>query len=121
MKNIIFIFLGGGFGSILRYLMSTYTQKLWNVNSFPMGTFLVNITGCLMIGFLTSYFVKNDNDLKYLLITGFCGGFTTFSAFSVENYVLWQNQQYGVLFLYIILSIILGFTAVVIGMKAQIF
>ena len=120
MKNILLIFLGGGFGSILRYLMSNYTQKLWNISSFPMGTFIVNILGCFIIGCLTSYFVKNDNYLKYLLITGFCGGFTTFSTFSVENYSLWQNQQYGTLLLYVISSIVLGFAAVIIGMKSQV-
>jgi len=119
MRNLFYIFIGGGLGSILRYLISNYTQKLWNVNSFPMGTFLVNITGCLMIGFLTSYFVKNDNSLKFLLITGLCGGYTTFSTFSVENYTLWQNQQYGILSLYVLLSLILGFGAVILGMKIQ--
>jgi CrcB protein len=119
MRNLFYIFIGGGLGSILRYLISNYTQKLWNVNSFPMGTFLVNITGCLLIGFLTSYFVKNDNSLKFLLITGLCGGYTTFSTFSVENYTLWQNQQYGILSLYVLLSLILGFGAVILGMKIQ--
>jgi CrcB protein len=119
MRNILFIFLGGGVGSIARYLMSYFTQKLWTVNSFPMGTFLVNIVGCLIIGFLTSYFLKVDNYLKYLLITGFCGGFTTFSTFSVENYSLWQNQDYFTLILYVILSVVIGFGAVVLGMKLQ--
>ncbi|KQT18038.1 camphor resistance protein CrcB [Chryseobacterium sp. Leaf404] len=119
MRNLFFIFLGGGVGSIARYLMSFYTQKLWTINSFPTGTFVVNILGCLLIGFLSSYFLKVDNYLKYLLITGFCGGFTTFSAFSVENYSLWQSQDYYTLMIYVSLSVILGFGAVILGIKAE--
>ena len=119
MRNILFIFLGGGVGSVLRYLISMYTQKLIKIGSFPLGTLLVNILGCFMIGFFTSYFMKSDNYLKYLLITGLCGGFTTFSTFSIENYSLWENQQFATLILYIVLSILLGFIAVFGGMKIQ--
>ncbi|WP_262706737.1 fluoride efflux transporter CrcB [Kaistella carnis] len=97
--------------------MSNYTQKLWNVNSFPMGTFVVNIIGCFLIGVLTSYFLKVDNYLKFLLITGFCGGFTTFSTFSAENFSLWQNGNYPVLLLYVLLSIIVGLIAVYLGLQ----
>lgn len=117
MRNIFLIFFGGGLGSVLRYLLSFNAQKLWKINNFPVGTLLVNIIGCFAIGFLTSYLIKYDNGLKFLLITGICGGFTTFSAFSIENYSLWENQQFLMLTIYIGLSILLGIIAVFTGIK----
>lgn len=116
MRNLIYIFIGGGLGSVLRFLVSNYTQKVWNVNSFPMGTFVVNMIGCFLIGILTAYFLKVDNYLKFLLITGFCGGFTTFSTFSAENISLWENGSYYMLAFYILLSVIVGFIAVYLGL-----
>ncbi|MGC4128546.1 MAG: fluoride efflux transporter CrcB [Bergeyella sp.] len=117
MREIIYVFLGGGAGSVLRFLVSNYTQKLWNINAFPMGTFVVNITGCFLIGILSAYFLKIDNVLKFLLITGFCGGYTTFSAFSAENYSLWQNGNYTTLVLYILLSVFVGLALVFAGFQ----
>lgn len=115
MKNLLLVFVGGGLGSVFRFLVSNYTQKLWNINAFPAGTFLVNITGCFLIGILSGYLLKIDNSLKFLLITGFCGGYTTFSTFSAENYSMWQNGQYFPLFIYILLSIVIGIMAVALG------
>ena len=117
MRDFIYIFLGGGFGSMMRFLVSNYTQKLWNINAFPMGTFVVNIYGCFLIGILSAYFLKIDNSLKYLLITGLCGGYTTFSTFSAENFSFWQNGDYGMLLLYSILSLIIGLFMVFIGFR----
>ncbi|MGV8914673.1 MAG: fluoride efflux transporter CrcB [Kaistella sp.] len=117
IKNLLYIFLGGGAGSVLRFLISNYTQKTVNINNFPLGTFLVNVIGCFLIGWLTAYFAKVDSYLKFLLVTGFCGGFTTFSAFSAENFSLWQSGNYGMLILYILLSVIVGFGAVYLGLQ----
>lgn len=115
MKTFLYVFLGGGLGSVLRFLISNYTQKLWNIKDFPLGTFTVNILGCFLIGVASAYFLKIDNYLKYLIIAGFCGGFTTFSTFSIENYSLWQEGNYGILILYVGLSVIVGFIAVIAG------
>jgi CrcB protein len=115
MKILLYVFLGGGLGSVFRFLISNYTQKLWNIKDFPLGTFTVNILGCFLIGLASAYFLKVDNCLKFLIITGFCGGFTTFSAFSIENYGLWQEGNYFILATYIILSVLLGLMAVFAG------
>ncbi|WP_285269015.1 fluoride efflux transporter CrcB [Kaistella rhinocerotis] len=115
MRSLLFVFIGGGAGSVLRYLLSVGAQRFWIVKSFPLGTFLANIIGCFLIGVLVSALVKSDLHLRLLLITGFCGGFTTFSAFSVESVSLWQSGQFTVLAIYILLSVILGLAAVWLG------
>ena len=116
MKNLFYVFIGGGFGSVLRFLVSAYTQRLWPLKAFPMGTLAVNIIGCFLIGVLISAFAKADSYLKVLLITGFCGGFTTFSAFSAENLTLWQNGSYFLSVTYIVISLLAGASAVYLGM-----
>lgn len=114
LKNFILVGLGGGIGSMLRYA----TGLLISSKSFPFSTLLVNIIGSFIIGIVFSVCIKNDyflNNWKLFLATGICGGFTTFSAFSLDNMGLIQSGKYGVAALYIMLSVILGIGACIGG------
>ena len=114
MKTLLFIFLGGGIGSILRYIISSLEHKLFPATFLPISTLFVNILGCFIIGYCSSLF-KDYSCLRPLFITGFCGGFTTFSTFSSENINLLLNGQFLSSIIYIALSIILGLLAVYLG------
>jgi CrcB protein len=117
IKQIILVGFGGGIGSIFRFLTSYFTVK--SKMPFYSSTLIVNISGCLLIGFLAGLVLKqsiSDTNMRLLLMTGFCGGFTTFSAFSLENMQMWQNGNYITMSLYILSSIILGFAAVGVGL-----
>ena len=118
IKAILLVGLGGGIGSILRYVSSVFINRHFNT-AFPLATFFVNIVGCFLIGILVSLVEKQpwaDNNFRYLFITGFCGGFTTFSAFAHENISLFNTQQTLIAFAYIAASFIVGLLAVWLGM-----
>lgn len=89
-------------------------QKFLN-HTLPWGTFVANMLGCLLIGVLMGYFTKSaihNNDYKLLLVTGFCGGYTTFSAFAFENFNLLQQGNYTNAIVYISVSVLGGILAV---------
>ena len=109
MSNLLYVFLGGGLGSISRYAIGQYMTA---DSAFPIGTFVANILGFQM----KESFHEN---YTLLFITGFCGGFSTFSTFSGESLKLFQNNQAGVALLYIGVSIIFGLLSVYLGYKVQ--
>lgn len=118
LKTILYIALGGSIGSVLRFLTSLFLAKFWS-NHFPLATFLTNIVGCFLIGVFIGLLEKNnltDSNLKWFLITGFCGGFTTFSTFGMENFNLFQNNNSFLALAYIASSIITGLFAVWLGL-----
>ena len=113
MKQVLLVFIGGGVGSALRYLVGKFLKT--STSGFPWGTFSVNVLGSLLIGILMGVALKNSSfseNQTLLLITGFCGGFTTFSAFAYENQVFLKEGDFTSFFIYTLGSITLGLAAV---------
>ncbi|ADR23424.1 putative fluoride ion transporter CrcB [Marivirga tractuosa] len=115
IKSLLLIGLGGGLGSIARYSTTTLAQKY--LSSFlPYGTLIANLLGSFLIGVLIAYLIENPSqNIKLLLVTGFCGGFTTFSTFSYENFSYLQNGQVGMFLLYGMGSLAAGLFFVYLG------
>jgi CrcB protein len=109
---------GGAIGAMMRYLLSSHVAQ-WFGASFPYGTLLVNVTGAFLIGAAFEYFIKflpDAHELKAFIIIGVLGGFTTFSAFSIEVYWLYQKGAFLSAIAYIASSITLGVLGVAAGM-----
>jgi len=116
-KTILIIGSGGFIGSVARYYVSRLNLHV-DFFSIPVGTLLVNVLGCFVIGFLTGIADKSailTVEWRMFLMVGICGGFTTFSSFANENLMLLHNGLMLSILLYTGLSILLGFTAVYLG------
>ena len=119
IKNFLIVGLGGASGSMLRYAV----QKIFQVQTaaaFPTGTLLVNIAGCFLIGILWSMISRSltwNEEMKLLLMTGFCGGFTTFSAFTLEGIGLLKENRTVLFVIYLSASVLGGLLATFIGIR----
>jgi CrcB protein len=117
MRPLLFVGIGGGLGSILRYLLQVFAGRHIPV-AFPIGTFLVNFSGCFLIGLfysLASRYTGFSPEWRLFLITGICGGFTTFSTFSYDGLMLLKQGAYINFLLYVIGSVVLGLLATFAG------
>ncbi|MEP7110366.1 MAG: fluoride efflux transporter CrcB [Ferruginibacter sp.] len=116
IRNFLLIGLGGALGSMLRF----GSALLVGIKPFPAAILLINITGSFIIGMVMAYSLKNEifaANWKLFLATGICGGFTTFSAFSLDNLMLLANGKFWMFALNVISSVLLGIAAVWIGFR----
>lgn len=119
MKDILLVFIGGGVGSALRYLLGKQLNS--SAMTFPWGTFTVNLLGSLIIGLIFGWILqksKLSNDTLLLVVAGFCGGFTTFSAFAHESLSFLRMGHTTLFFTYVLSSIIAGLFCVWLGYYA---
>jgi len=117
MKPFLFVFLGGGLGSLLRFLINQLIKN--PTQNFPWATFLANTIGCFLIGLITGWALKNNllkTDIVLFLTVGFTGGLTTFSSYALES-VLFFKENFLFAFLYLFLSVFFGIAFVILGIK----
>lgn len=117
VKSLIIIGAGGFVGSIARYLTSKYIQDNLSF-SFPVGTLIVNISGCFILGVIYGLMERGEilsQESRLFLTIGFCGGFTTFSSFAFENVLILRDGNFMQSALYISLSVFAGILSLYIG------
>ena len=116
-RNLILVGVGSCAGGIFRFLVQTAVQHR-NPSPYPWGTFLVNISGCLLIGLVYGLSERGNllsPDARIFLATGLCGGYTTFSSFALENVSLLGNGEWFYFSLYLGMSVVLGIMATWLG------
>ena len=117
IRNLLLVAVGGGVGSIARYLCQKWVNEN-HAHPFPWGTLLVNLAGCFLIGIVYGAAEKTtfiSPQIRLLLITGFCGGFTTFSTFAFENMTLLRSNDTLYFLTYAVASVVFGIGAVFAG------
>jgi fluoride exporter len=114
----LLVFLGGGIGAAARHGINVAFAR-WFGTSFPFHTLFENVSGSLLMGLLAGYFMLRgytSQHLRLFLTTGILGGYTTFSAFSLDAILLWERQQYGMAALYVFTSVIASLAGLIIGL-----
>jgi CrcB protein len=119
--NYLLVFVGGGLGSTLRYLVNVICPRLFGL-AFPYHTFIINITGSTVMGLVAGYFAfKGDasSSWRLFLMTGILGGYTTFSAFSLDTAVLYERGEIGLALFYVLGSVVFSIAGLFAGLAVM--
>jgi CrcB protein len=116
--GILYLSIGAIFGAILRFLITHYSSELSHHHGFPYGTLLVNVLGSLLVGYVLTWSADHEHDYwRLFAATGFCGAFTTFSAFAYESVVYWHEGRIGAFLINLLLNNFLCVLAVALGIR----
>lgn len=116
--NALAVFVGGGLGAVLRWLIGRWSLA-WFGSGFPVGTLTVNIVGSFLIGVAVGGLAGVGTTARLFFVTGLLGGFTTFSAFSLDALTLWERGQHGLAAAYVLASVLISLAAITAGVAAS--
>src|SRR6266699_5533966 len=118
LSSLLCVAIGAIFGALARFLLTYFSSELSHHHGFPYGTLAVNVIGCVIVGYVLTWTADHEHDRwRLLMATGFCGAFTTFSAFAYENMAYWHEGQIGAFMLNILANNVLSLGAVLVGIK----
>ena len=120
LQALALVMIGAAVGGAARFLITHFSSELSHHHGFPVGTLIVNVLGSFLVGYLLTWSADHTHDRwRLLAATGFCGGFTTFSAFAYESIGLLRENQLLVFFLNVGLNNVLAFAALIAGVAAH--
>jgi|ERR1700682_437212 len=118
LQSVLLVMVGGALGAAARYLLTHFSSNLTHHHGFPYGTLLVNVLGSLAVGYILTWSADHTHDhWRLLAATGFCGGFTTFSAFAFESMTYWHEGKIVMFLLNVTLNNMLSFFALIVGIR----
>ena len=120
LQAVVLVMFGGALGAAARYLVTHFSSEATRHHGFPYGTLAVNVVGSFLVGYILAWSADHTHDRwRLFAATGFCGGFTTFSAFAYESMAYWHTSQISPLLTNIVLNNLLSFVAVILGIRSH--